>query len=85
LTAGLPRPRSASDAVIASIASGEVRPSNLSELTSRSAPEWATNASSAGASPPAGSTTRRISRSNLRANSKSRWSCAGTAMIAPVP
>ena len=34
---------------------------------------------------PGGWTTRRMSRPNKRANSKSRWSCAGTAMIAPVP
>ena len=29
--------------------------------------------------------TTRTGRSWARANSKSRWSCAGTAMIAPVP
>ena len=32
-----------------------------------------------------GATTRTIGRSNAWANSKSRSSCAGTAMIAPVP
>ena len=41
---------------------------------------------SAGSRPrPSGLITTRIGRSYLRANSKSRWSWAGTAMIAPVP
>ena len=35
--------------------------------------------------PSVGSTTQRIGSSKARANSKSRSSCAGTAMIAPVP
>ncbi len=35
--------------------------------------------------PSVGSTMQRIGSSKARANSKSRWSCAGTAMIAPVP
>ena len=34
---------------------------------------------------PGGLTTSMIGSSNFRANSKSRSSCAGTAMIAPVP
>ncbi len=34
---------------------------------------------------PSGWITGTIWRPNLRANSKSRWSWAGTAMIAPVP
>ena len=39
-----------------------------------------------GSSPPAGSAmTRRTGNSNAVANSKSRSSWAGTAMIAPVP
>ena len=33
----------------------------------------------------AASTTTRTGRSNARAKSRSRWSCAGTAMIAPWP
>ena len=35
--------------------------------------------------PSVGSTMQRIGSSKARANSKSRWSPAGTAMIAPVP
>ena len=35
--------------------------------------------------PSLGWTTQRIGRLKARANSKSRWSWAGTAMIAPVP
>ena len=34
---------------------------------------------------PLAATTREIGRPYLVANSKSRWSCPGTAMIAPVP
>ncbi len=30
-------------------------------------------------------TTKRTGSPNARAKSRSRWSCAGTAMIAPVP
>ena len=39
---------------------------------------------STGSSDPV-STTTRTGRSNARAKSRSRWSCAGTAMIAPWP
>lgn len=35
--------------------------------------------------PSVGSTMARIGSSKARANSKSRWSPHGTAMIAPVP
>ncbi len=35
--------------------------------------------------PSVGSTMQTIGSSKARANSKSRWSPAGTAMIAPVP
>ncbi len=35
--------------------------------------------------PSVGSTMQRIGSSKARANSKSRWSPAGTAMMAPVP
>ena len=36
-------------------------------------------------SPASGCTTMGFGRLYFIANSKSRWSCAGTAMIAPVP
>ena len=72
--------------MIASIASGEVMPVNGPELTSRSSPECADEGLVLRAPRSStGSTTRRISRPNFRANSKSRSSWAGTAMIAPVP
>jgi hypothetical protein len=44
-----------------------------------------TNAASADTSPSTGSTTCLIGILNFLAKSQSRWSCAGTAMIAPVP
>ena len=43
------------------------------------------SASPVGISASAGLTTTRIGSSYLRANSKSRSSCAGTAITAPVP
>ena len=46
---------------------------------------WAVNAAPAGASPPAGAITGTIGSPCCVANSKSRSSCAGTAMTAPVP
>ena len=41
--------------------------------------------SASGVASPSGTMTTLMGSSNLRANSKSRWSCAGTAMTAPVP
>ncbi len=60
------------------------------ELTIRSSVPCETKAVSIGAATSASETsgpamTRRIGSPNLRANSKSRSSWAGTAMIAPVP
>ena len=43
------------------------------------------SASADGTRPSAGRTTTRIGSAYLRANSKSRSSCAGTAITAPVP
>ena len=62
-------------------------PEKRPELTRISPSVWAAYASSIGASSgvPGAATTRRIGSPNLRANSKSRSSWAGTAMIAPVP
>ena len=86
---------------MARLASGTVRPSNWPELTStpRSLSRYGRPLSSSPESPspwadglppplcasPAGSTTRTIGSPNFRANSKSRSSCPGTAMMAPVP
>ena len=86
MTVGLARPSSASQSTIARIPSGEVRPLNRPELTSRSSGEWAMYApSSASSSVPAGAMTRRMGSPKRVANAKSRSSWAGTAMIAPVP
>ena len=56
-------------------------------LTSRSSGVWAMYAPStiSSSAAPAGAITRRIGRPNRFANSKSRSSWAGTAMMAPVP
>lgn len=52
-------------------------------------PSWEANASShsvgSASRSSEGSTTQRIGSSKACANAKSRVSCAGTAMIAPVP
>ncbi len=69
---------------MASKAASEVRPSNWPLLTSL---PLAVNASLARSmvSPAAGSITCLIGKSYFRANSKSRWSWAGTAITAPEP
>ena len=59
------------------------------ELTSTPSPSVATPVSAGSPrltpSSPFTSTTTRTGRPNARAKSRSRWSCAGTAMIAPCP
>ena len=82
-TAARPRPLSSSVAVIAAIASDLFIPSNGPELTRVPSPGVACQDG-----PGSGRsvcTTTRTGRSKARAKSRSRWSCAGTAMIAPVP
>ncbi len=54
------------------------------EFTRRPVPEYA-SVSGVSPSSPSPATTRRMGRPNLVANSKSRSSCPGTAMMAPVP
>ena len=68
---------------MAAIASALLMPSSGPELTSVPSPGVACQVC-------AGSgrsvcTTTWTGRPNSRAKSRSRWSCAGTAMIAPVP
>ncbi len=86
-----PEPVRSSHSVMRALASTTGRPSRET-----SAPEeftifasYEANASShvevSVPRPSVGSTTQRIGSSKARANSKSRVSCAGTAMIAPVP
>ena len=76
-------PCSSSQAMIFFFASGVGRPSISGELIAMPSSSEADRF--AQGSCPAAGRQRRIGRSNLRANSKSRSSCAGTAMIAPVP
>ncbi len=64
-------------------ASGVGRPSSGPELMFTPSPVNAWFGSTA--LPSAGAITWTIGMSNFFANSKSRSSCAGTAMIAPVP
>jgi hypothetical protein len=68
---------------IRSIASSLRRPSSGPLFTRTPSPVVATPVTFGSCSPV--STTTRTGRSNVRAKSRSRWSCAGTAMIAPWP
>ena len=65
-----------------SIASALSNPSSGPELTCRPSSAVASPVSRGSVSE---ATTIRTGRSNARAKSRSRWSWAGTAMIAPVP
>ena len=68
---------------MAAMASALGSPSIGPELTSSPSPGVATPVSAgSGASV---CTTVRTGSPKARAKSRSRWSCAGTAMIAPVP
>lgn len=84
-------PRSASQAVIFALASTTPRPSreisSFAELTSFASYEAKASSHVDGSVPRSslGSTTQRIGSSKARAKAKSRLSCAGTAMMAPVP
>ena len=69
--------------MILAMASRLDRPSSGPELISCPSPGVATPVSAG--SGWSVSTTTRTGSPNLRAKSRSRWSCAGTAMIAPVP
>ena len=60
-------------------------PLNCAELTSTSSSLCSTYAVPSATSPAAGATTCTTGSSKRCANAKSRSSCAGTAMIAPVP
>ena len=66
-----------------SIASPSSEISSLAELIAGPAPVKASPPDSS--KPSVGCTVRTTGRSNVAANSQSRWSCPGTAMIAPVP
>ena len=69
--------------MIAALPSSEGRPSKLPELT---IVPGSTNASASGSpSQSGGAITVWTGSPNFPANSKSRWSCAGTAITAPVP
>ncbi|OQB93056.1 MAG: hypothetical protein BWX84_00691 [Verrucomicrobia bacterium ADurb.Bin118] len=81
----LPRPLASSQSVIFCFASGVGRPVmetsgpvEFTDVPSSTKPRQSVCGSG-------GCTTCTIGRLNLVANSKSRVSCAGTAMMAPVP
>src|SRR5882672_8327913 len=76
-TRGVARPRSASQATIFPAPSRHGMPSNGPEFMSTPFSATVGNVS------PSTATTCRIGRLNCVANSKSRLSCAGTAMMAP--
>ena len=78
----LPRPSFSNFSIIKLLASSELRPFISSEFIATPYSEYALEPS---LSPSSGFTTGFIGRLNLLANSKSLWSCAGTAMIAPLP
>jgi hypothetical protein len=80
-TFGSPFPFSASQAVIFFFASSTERLSSMPELTIT--PVSQSVKASSFTFPPL--TTSTMGRPNFLANSQSRVSCAGTAMIAPVP
>ncbi|CAM5395134.1 hypothetical protein SCYAM73S_08579 [Streptomyces cyaneofuscatus] len=86
-----PTPCSCSHSVILALASTTPRPSSeissLAELTSFASYEPKASSQVEGSVPRSsdGWTTQRIGSSKARAKAKSRASCAGTAMIAPVP
>ena len=85
VTAPSPFPCSSSQAITRSIDSGDRTPSNGPEFTIT--PSWSCASVIVAGSrcSPSGWTTTRIGRSWARANSKSRWSWAGTPITAPVP
>ena len=72
--------------MIVAFASAMPRPSSTRPrsgaalLTAGPSPTYALPSKSSG-----GRTVRMIGSSKTSANSQSRWSCPGTAMIAPVP
>ncbi len=77
-------PRSPSHSTTASNASpGAAMPSNRPEFTMTPSPVYAS--ASVPCAPLFGAITSTIGISNSVANWKSRSSCAGTAMMAPVP
>ncbi len=82
----LPMPRASADAAIFSHASSVGSPENSSECTlSPCSVSASLIVAPSAASCPGSLTTTRTGSPYVRANSKSRWSCAGTAMMAPVP
>ena len=60
-------------------------PSNAPERTRRPGPSCAAVIAAGSSASPSGCTTTATGRPYVRANSKSRWSWAGTAITAPVP
>ena len=85
MTAERPLPCSSSQAVTCAIDAGDRTPSNGPEFTITPSWSYASVIVAASRCSPSGCTTTRIGTPWARANSKSRWSCAGTPITAPVP
>ena len=83
-TSGSPSPRSESHAVIFTAASRQGMPSKSPLFTMTPSPTYASDRGVSAESPDPAA-TRTMGRSNWPANSKSRSSWPGTAMMAPVP
>ena len=81
----LPMPFCRAHSAIFGMASSAVMPSKGPLLTTSPAPSYAAGIVAPSRRSPSGWMTTRTSRPYLRANSKSRWSWAGTDMMAPVP
>ena len=80
-----PKPLSCNQSIIVALASATCMPSSeISSLAELIATPSPVNAWSSGW-PGVGCTVRTTGRSNFAANSQSRTSCPGTAMMAPVP
>ena len=75
--------------MIVALASSIGRPSRLTdsllELIAGPSPRYGPSPGIASSNPAGGCTVRTIGSPNVSANSQSRSSCPGTAMIAPVP
>ena len=85
MTAGSPMPCSPSHPDTFAIDAGLGSPSNGPEWTITPSWSYASVIDAASRSSPGGWIATRTSSPCSRANSKSRWSCAGTPITAPVP
>ena len=85
MIAPLPIPRFSASAVMRAMASADSSPSKPLLFTVRPGPSYAASIFAGSSARSGGWITTRMGRPYFRANSKSRVSCAGTDMMAPVP